>query len=264
MSDHALPSCLNIVSDLLWHCDSSEGVFPATELYSEGWLLRLVLDWFFKQTPSDHPLSFSNTCKWFSEALIPSQFLARYRGDRLAETWTHADGIIGHIKIGRDRKTDATMRSDASHLVITEAKIFSKLSRGVTNASYFNQAARYAACIAELLHRANRNSDNLTRLGLYVLAPAETIGYGWFDRYLDKADIRQRVEKRVQAYEGEKDRWFEGWFLPTLERLEITSLSWESILDYIGSVDLAFSVSLNEFYQKCLAYNRSIQNRNQI
>jgi hypothetical protein len=256
MNCQGQPSCLNVVTDLLMRCDTSDGVFPSTDLYNEGWLLRIVLDWFSRQSPTDHPLSFSDGCKWFSEALIPSQFLARYRGDKLAETWTHADGIIGHISIGRDRKTDATINIDATHLVITEAKMFSKLSAGVTNASYFNQAARYAACMAELLSRANRKPDDLTRLGLYVLAPAETIGYGWFEKFLDRADIRQRVEERVQAYESEKDRWYVDWFLSTLGRLEIQCLSWESILDYIGTVDAGYSIGLQDFYQKCQVFNK--------
>ena len=33
--------------------------------------------------------------KWYSEALLPSAFLARVREDKLAEFWTHADGVIG-------------------------------------------------------------------------------------------------------------------------------------------------------------------------
>lgn len=124
-------SFLNVVVGLLKRCDSDETVFPPTDLYNEGWLLRVILDWFSKQAPTDHELSFSDGCTWFSEALLPPQFLARYRGDKLAESWTHADGIIGHIIIGRDRKTDTTIDSDASHLVVTEAKMFSKLSGGV-------------------------------------------------------------------------------------------------------------------------------------
>jgi hypothetical protein len=140
--------CLDIVANLLNRCDSDQCVFPPTDLYNEGWLLRIILDWFSHQGDLNHKLSFSDDCNWYSEALLPSQFLARFRGDPLSETWTHADGIIGHIKIGRDRKTDTTIGAGASHLVVTEAKMFSKLSAGLKNASYFNQAARYAACIA--------------------------------------------------------------------------------------------------------------------
>ena len=187
---------------------------------------------------------------------IPTQFKATSRKDPLYETWTHADGVIGHIVVGGVGKTDTSLAANATHLVVTEAKIFSKLSAGVKNATYFNQAERYAACIAKLLNRADRKPADLKRLGLYVLAPEETIGYGWFERPLDKADIRKRVERRVQAYEDEKNQWFEDWFLSALDRLEIQNLSWESILEYIGSVDAEYSVSLQDFYQTCLAFNR--------
>jgi len=250
------PSCLNVISDLLKRCETDDNVFPPTDLYNEGWLLRVILDWFSKQDPSDHELSFSGGCKWFSEARLPTQFKATSRKDPLYETWTHADGVIGHIIVGGVGKTDTSLAKYATHLVVTEAKMFSRLSAGVKNASYFNQAARYAACIAELLYGANRKPAGLKRLGFYLLAPAETIGYGWFKRPLDKTDIRQRVEKRVQAYEGEKNQWFEEWFLPVLDHMEIQSLSWESILEYISTVDPEYTTSLQDFYKKCLSFNR--------
>ena len=255
MVEQNQPSCLNVVSDLLKRCDTKYNVCPPTDLYNEGWLLRIILDWFSKQDPTEHELSFSYGCKWFSEARLPTQFKATSRKDTLYETWTHADGVIGHIIVGGVGKTDTSLEKNATHLVVTEAKMFSKLSAGVKNASYFNQAARYAACIAELLSRANRKPTDLKRLGLYVLAPAETIGYGWFKKPLDKADIRQRVERRAQAYGGEKDRWFEEWFVPTLDHLNISCLSWEAILEYIGSGDTSYSIGLRDFYQKCLFFN---------
>ena len=256
MDDRNHKSCLAIISALLGRCDSDQCVFPPTDLYNEGWLLRLVLDWFSRQAPFDHELSFSEGCTWFSEALLPSQFLARFRGDPLSESWTRADGVIGHIRIGRDGKTDTSLALDAKHLVVAEAKMFSRLSAGVTHASYFNQAARYAACVAELLCRADRGPADLERLGLYVLAPAETISYGRFQKPLEKSDIGERVERRVRAYEGLKDAWFEEWFLPTLEKLEIGCLSWESILEHIGSVDEECSTEIRGFYEKCLGFGR--------
>ena len=108
MNEQSHPSCLNVVADLLKRCESNDNVCPPTDLYNEGWLLRIILDWFSRQKPSSHELSFSQGCIWFSEALLPSQFLARFRGDPLSESWTHADGIIGHIRIGRDGKADTT------------------------------------------------------------------------------------------------------------------------------------------------------------
>jgi len=257
LDEQSQSSCLNVVSDLLKRCDSNDNVFPPTDLYNEGWLLRIILDWFSKRAAADHELSFSDGCKWYSEARLPTQFKATSRKDPLYETWTHADGVIGHIIVGGVGKTDTSLAKDAAHLVVTEAKMFSRLSAGVKNASYFNQAARYAACISELLNRADRKPSDLDRLGLFVLAPTETIGYGWFRKPLDKGDIRQRVERRVQAYEGEKDQWFKDWFLPALDHMDVRCLSWESILDYIGSVNAEFSIGLLTFYQKCLTFNKS-------
>jgi hypothetical protein len=252
------PSCLNVISDLLKRCETDDTVFPPTDLYNEGWLLQIIVDWFSKHDTADHELSFSDGCKCFSEARLPTQFKATSRKDPLYETWTHADGVIGHIVVGGVGKTDTSLATDATHLVVTEAKMFSKLSAGVKNASYFNQAARYAACIAELLTRADQIPENFERLGLYVLAPAETIGYGWFKKPMEKDDIRQRVERRVKPYECEKDQWFENWFLPALGKMEIGCLSWESVLEYVGSVVSDYSIGLQNFYQKCLAFNHSV------
>jgi hypothetical protein len=112
---------------------SDDRKFPATILYNEGWLLRLVLDWFSRQPVGGHPLDFSSGARWFSEALLPSQFLPRVRGDRLAEGWTHADGIIGHITIGNGALANAALAKDASQFIVTEAKLFARLAPGVTN-----------------------------------------------------------------------------------------------------------------------------------
>lgn len=247
---------LDVITDLLKRCSSDDTVFPPTDLFNEGWFLRLILEWFSRQRHLDHELAFIPGCRWFSEALLPSQFLARYRGDPLSESWTHADGVVGHVRIGRGAKADTTITPETTHLVVTEAKMFSKLSVGVKNASYFNQFARYAACIAELLSRANCKPTDLNRLGLYVLAPVETIGYGWFKSPLDRKDIRQRVERRVRAYEGEKDPWYQEWFLPTLDRMDIGCLSWESILDVMDSMGCEYAIRLREFYFQCLVFNR--------
>ncbi len=124
---------INRISHLLKQCDASGRVFPATELFNEGWLLRIILDWFSGQSNLRHPLAFTKKCRWFSEGLIPSQFLARFRGDPLAESWTHADGILGNIKIGETGKTDIQVSDRATHLTVLEAKLFSKLSPGVSN-----------------------------------------------------------------------------------------------------------------------------------
>ncbi len=68
------------------------------------------------------------------------------------------------------------------------------------------------------------------------------------DRFLTNRK-QERIRKAIfQAYEGEKDRWLEDWFLPVLEHIHIRCLSWESISEYSGSVDTAYSIGLQDFY----------------
>lgn len=115
-----------IIYEMLCTANSDDRKFPATTFYNEGWLLRLVLDWFSRQPVTGHRLSFASCARWFSEALLPSQFLPRHQGDHLAEGWTHADGILGHVTIGNGALANAALREDASQLIVTEAKLFSR------------------------------------------------------------------------------------------------------------------------------------------
>lgn len=91
---------LDRIGEMLRTAHKDERTFPATIFYNEGWLLRLVVDWFSLTQAAGHALSFASDARWFSEALLPSQFLGDRRGDPLAEGWTHADAVIGHVTIG--------------------------------------------------------------------------------------------------------------------------------------------------------------------
>ena len=66
-------------------CPHEDTHFPPTDLYNEGWMLRLVLDWFENYKTVTYPLTISKKDKWYSEAQLPSAFLARKKGDKLAE-----------------------------------------------------------------------------------------------------------------------------------------------------------------------------------
>ena len=89
------------IKAMLEACEAGEPTFPPTVLFNESWLLRVVIDWFAGHGGDRYPLSPLPGARWFSEAWLPSAFLPRYRGDRLAESRTHADGVIGHF---RDRR----------------------------------------------------------------------------------------------------------------------------------------------------------------
>lgn len=241
-------------------------LFPATMYFNEGWLLRLVLDWFSHHYSIEHVLSFHSDARWFSEALLPSQFFARKQGDHLAEGWTHADGVIGHVAIGDSALADTKLINRATQLVITEAKLFSTLSSGVKNATYFDQAARNVACIAEVLARARRRPEQLTSLGFFVLAPSEQISLNLFKQELSIESIRVKVSRRVSEYPSpdreKKEEWLREWFMPTLQHMRIQSISWEDLLDQVRLIDNEFALDFSDFYGHCLKFNR-IQEREQ-
>jgi hypothetical protein len=246
---------LTRICAMLESCAGDAPPFPPTLLYNEGWLLRLVMDWFSANDVPDHRLSFAPGARWYSEALLPSAFLARYGGDPLAGSWAHADGAIGHFAVGKERKTDLSLLPDAQHFVALEAKLFSRLSSGVTNARYFDQAARNVACVAEVLRRAHRHPSSLSHLGFHVVAPQSQIDAGVFAKEMDRGSIGRKVKRRVAAYAGAKDQWYEEWFQPTLGWIHIDLLSWEALIQVIGGHDPASGVSFGEFYSHCLRCN---------
>ncbi len=246
------------IAELLSKCSGSDRVLPPTELYNEGWMLRLVLDWFCRHPTVQHELQFCEGSKWYSEALLPSAFIARKRGDKLAESWTHADGVIGHLLIGENGAGDLSLREGATQLVVTEAKMFSKLSAGVTNAKYFNQAARNVACIAEIMRRAEIDPTSLDEVAFYVVAPETRISEGVFSQYMGADSMREVVLKRVTEYEEPaKDQWFNDWFLPTLAVAKSRCISWEEILAVISDNNEEDGRELAEFYDQCLKFNQT-------
>jgi len=124
----------------------------------------------------------------------------------------------------------------------------SGLSRGTKNAPDFDQAARNVACMAEVLHRANRAPDAMSSLAFFVTAPQSQIDAEIFGGLVTKESVRGKVIERVASYSGERDEWLHEWFEPVLESVRVELLSWESLL--VGAPE-----ALTEFYARCLKYN---------
>ncbi len=241
---------------MLESCEAGRSPFPPTELFNENWLLRLILDWFATSREEPHPLAPLEGASWFSEALLPSAFLPRYRGDRLAESRTHADGLIGHLNVGRRAATDLALRPDARQFVVVEAKIAGRLSPGVKNAPNFDQAARTVACMAEVLRRADCPPTSLDRLGFVVTAPRSRIEEAAFEEEFSAKSIRRKVQHRLEGYAGTLDPWFESWFDPTLKRLDLSLVSWEDLIEDIAMDDMASGQVIDSFYGQCLSFSR--------
>lgn len=245
------------IHTLIDAADTEPYRYPPTLIYNEGWMLRLVLHWFERHSLPGHVLDFHAGATWYSEALLPTPFRARYQGDPRAEARTHADGIIGHIAIGNAAKGDAALLPGATQFVVTEAKMFSPLSRGTRNAPTYDQAARTVACIAETLYRAERCPSKVPSLALIVLAPQQRIDGGTITALLNTESVAAAVRSRAQSFAPELDRWIAEWFGPTLDAITIAPLSWEQVIRDIGGIDAQAGGELATFYQRCTKVNTS-------
>ena len=72
---------------------------------------------------------------------------------------------------------------------------------------------------------------------------------------MTKESIQSKTKKRVAAYEGDLDDWYQERFLPTLDRIQLHSLSWEEVIDWIRIHNPRAGAQLDDFYQLCLKYN---------
>ena len=252
---------LKNIYKLLETCRTGDSRFPPTILYNEGWMLRLVLDWFSNHPDIVHKLAIPQDSKWYSEAELPSAFLPRYRGDKYGEGYTHADGVIGQFQIGKSGDADISLLPQTNRFVVIEAKMFSKLSPGTTRAHYYNQAARNVACMTEVIRLAGISLDQLKAVGFYVLAPKERIDAGIFKKPMDKNSIKEIVKIRVDEYDEPKEEWFNQTFMPCLDIIDIGILDWESIIKFICDIDKPVEDALTSYYSLCIKYNAKVANK---
>lgn len=246
---------MDLLSNLIKSFDPTKPNFRPTELYNESWLIKIILLEAAGIEYDGYPLGFLLGSSWFSEGLLPTIFKARYRGDKLAESRTNADGVIGHFQIGAKAKADFELIPGATQFTVVEAKVGSPLSSGTSNAPYFDQAARNVACIAEVLAESDIIPATLERLDFIVLAPQLSIEKGTFVEEIQPSSIRSKVMRRVSEYEGQLDEWFKNYFEPTIERIRLVSLSWESAIEWIFGSRPEIREQLEDFYELCLEFN---------
>jgi hypothetical protein len=130
----------------------------------------------------------------------------------------------------------------------------SPLSSGVSNAPYFDQAARSVACMAEALARGGIDPSALERLDFIVLAPQYSIDKGTFRNEMREGSIRSKVAKRVSAYDGELGPWHAECFEPTTEKVRLLTLSWESAIKWVGKKKPKVEEQLVGFYDLSLEF----------
>ena len=260
------------ISGILLGAGGNDSHVQPTFLYNEGWMLKLVLDWFEKNPTISHSLTIPDNCNWFSEGLLPSAFLHSPRGKKLSEGYTHADAIVGRFTIGVvDNKGAVELKEDCDYLYVCEAKINSPLSPGVTNCKKYNQAARNVACIAELIYRLGNDIEKFRKIGFYVLMPAkrDVIDKTIRDHFCEtvekmkKESIMQVVKERIEPFPDDfrinsSIGWLEKNLTAIINKFEINVISWEEILDFIGQHDPFFHKELTDFYEKCVEFNKNV------
>ena len=242
------------VAELLGRCAGPETVLPPTALFNEGWMLRLVLDWASRHPREFRELQFDEGSRWYSEALLPSRFKPRKRGDSSAEGFTHADGVIGHFRV-RSGRGDIDLVPGARQLTVVEAKMASGLSPGTKRAPDFNQAARNVACIAHLISEHRHHDAQPVSASFVLLAPDARIAEGVFRAAMDKDAIVAAVRRRAADFDAAASDWCTTCFDPFAERCAIHALSWEGALVVIRTIDPDSADDLADFYSNCLKYN---------
>lgn len=244
---------LSLITDFFRNYGDIGSVMPPTQFYNETWMLRFMLDRLAKNREIQHDLCFAPYASWYSEALLASRFLPEQRGDSKAESYTHADGVVGHFTVDTGKRAKIRLLPEAKQFVVIEAKLGSPLSAGTTNVPGYDQAARNVACIAHLLGDSNIIPSSFDSLAFFVVAPEEKICTGMFTELLQKDSIENKVRRRVEQYGPKYQDWFNDRFLPVIHHIKIKALSWESLLNVLPcNTDTA---SLAEFYEMCLNCN---------
>jgi len=99
----------------------------------------------------------------------------------------------------------------AEQLIIIEGKMFSRLSAGITNAKYYNQAARAVGCMAKVLCIANSYPAKMKSLAFYLIALQSQIEKDLFKRELSKESkintilimlLQMTTELRWEGFSG--------------------------------------------------------------
>ncbi len=101
--------------------------------------------------------------------------------------------------------------------------------------------------MAHMLDIARVDIAAVERLGFYVIAPERQINAGVFGNLITKESISQKVAARVAQYGGQWDKWVTASFIPLLQHIDLSVLSWESILALLPHDEEA--AAIREFYR---------------
>jgi len=247
-----LKQLLGVYEAGLVNREAPKCLFPETLVFNEGWLLRLVLrEWLAGSGGSRFGfLPFPEGATAYTEGQLYTPFKARCRGDELAESHTHVDGIVGDFSIS-GTKSGIELKPDFRYIAAFEAKIFSRIAPGVTNTPGFDQVSRTAACLINSVLLAQPQASYSAHLVVVYAKDNRHIDPGAYGKGHIEDEITQRVQPFVRAKEPSEAivRFDAGW-KDVLQRLHVWFLTWEEVLGSIGSDELW------RFYELCKSFAR--------
>ena len=77
----------------------------------------------------------------------------------------------------------------------------------------------------------------------------------------EKESVAAKVHDRVHSYGNHKLDWHRTLFLPVLEKLAISLIAWEQLLEAVERHDAASAESFRAFYARCLIADGAVSPR---
>src|SRR5690606_34347257 len=120
------------------------------------------------------------------------------------------------------------------------AKMYSKLSNGVTKSSNYNQCARNIACLMKMVY--DNNIKMPEKIGFYVLLPKDHKSINDFNTKMDPKSIKANILVRFESYISannlnENDKKEKGleWLENSLDdiidnKIDIKMIYWEDLI----------------------------------
>ena len=237
------------VTEILSKCDTDQTNISPTLLYNEGWMTRLLVSASIKYNIRLHGIDFGSMRRWYSEGLLSSPFLARKRGDKFAEGYTHTDMALGDFKLDSPNRGQISVEGSDGVFGVIEAKMGSPLSPGTKNAPHYNQASRNLACIA-FNTRTTKHE-----LFLAVAAPAVKIKEHGIEAQVELQTMLDQISDRFKMYDRDSDVYaLKDVVLQRAHKCRCMVISFESWIDALSSHDV--HSGLTDFQQQCYKFNR--------
>jgi len=275
-----------IISLFIIIAKNFEKNMPLNLIFSEGWLLRLVLKWFEENRNLDYDITFKNNSLWYSEGALKPYFGKFLHHPSIRnERYTNPDAVYGDIYIN-DKNSYIELNDDCKDFIVVEAKMYSDFTPETNNKPY-DQVSRTICCMCVTLYEKYEKFEKyiktysdffeyleaFEKIAFYAFLPHKKKFKSKNLSIIDKERIKKTVDKYIndslpKSYNDELLRehknWFDNYFIPFLSKIDLKLFSWEEIIEYIKKYESSNGIDskdnygnrLEKFYNFCKIYNK--------